>query len=137
MIVQIPKQLPRNELEQLIPKVWLTNYEKLHATSQPIQIIESSIKRNADGTVQTTFQPPRHSTGSLLVFQTMMIQPLAKEEKYFPIKVVTLNNHYVYPMRIDGHCPWDLPGSGMCDPDCDCCDNFWENKYDHPLSKKN
>ncbi|KAJ9140858.1 hypothetical protein P3X46_031453 [Hevea brasiliensis] len=136
-IVQIPRQLPRNELEQLIPKDWLTNYERLHSTSQPIQITESSFRRNPDGTVQTTFQPPRHSTGSLPVFQTMMVQPLEKEQDYYPIGAVTPDNHYIYPQKIDGHCPWDLPGSGACDEDCDCQDNYWENEYDHPLSDKN
>ncbi|KAJ9132706.1 hypothetical protein P3X46_033544 [Hevea brasiliensis] len=135
-IIQIPRQLPRNELEQLIPKDWLTNYERLHSTSQLIQIIESSFRRNPDGTVQTSFQPPRHSTGSLPIFQTMMVQPLEKEQEDFPIGTVTPDNHYIYPQKIDGHCPWDLPGSGMCDEDCDCCDNYWKNEYDHPLSDK-
>ncbi|KAJ9141153.1 hypothetical protein P3X46_031726 [Hevea brasiliensis] len=136
-IVQIPRQLPRNELEQLIPKDWLTNYESLHSTSQPIQITESSFRRNPDGTVQTSFQPPRHSTGSLPVFQTMMVQPLEKEQEDYPIRAVTPDNHYIYPQKIDGHCPWDFPGSGACDEDCDCRDNYWENEYDHPLSDKN
>ncbi|KAJ9169056.1 hypothetical protein P3X46_020524 [Hevea brasiliensis] len=136
-IVQIPRQLPKNELEQLIPKDWLTNYDRLHSTSQLIQITESSFKRNPDGTVQTSFQPPRHSTGSLPVFQTMMVQPLEKEQEDYPIGVVIPDNHYIYPQKIDGHCPWDLPGSGACDEDCDCCDNYWQNEYDHPLSDKN
>ncbi|KAJ9146940.1 hypothetical protein P3X46_029153 [Hevea brasiliensis] len=136
-IVQIPRQLPRNELEQLIPKDWLTNYERLHSTSQPIQITESSFRRNPDGTVQTSFQPPRHSTESLPVFQTMMVQPLEKEQDDYPIGAVTPDNHYIYPQKIDGHCPWDLPGSGACDEDCDCRDNYWENEYDHSLSDKN
>ncbi|KAJ9180459.1 hypothetical protein P3X46_008698 [Hevea brasiliensis] len=130
-------QLPRNELEQLIPKDWLTNYERLHSTSQPIQITESSFKRNPDGTVQTSFQPPRHSIGSLPVFQTMMVQPLEKEQDNYPVGAVTPENHYIYPQKIDGHCPWDLPGSGACDEYCDCRDNYWENEYDHPLSDKN
>ncbi|KAJ9177877.1 hypothetical protein P3X46_013034 [Hevea brasiliensis] len=107
-IVQITRQLPRNELEQLIPKDWLTNYERLHSTSQPIQITESSFRRNPDGTVQTSFQPPRHSTGSLPVFQTMMVQPLDKEQDDYLIGAVTPDNHYIYPQKIDGHCPWDL-----------------------------
>ncbi|KAJ9188069.1 hypothetical protein P3X46_003464 [Hevea brasiliensis] len=136
-IVQIPQQLPRNELEQLIPKDWLTNYERLHSTSQPIQITEYSFRRNPDGTVQTTFQPPWHSTGSLPIFQTMMIQPLEKEQDDFPIRAVTPDSHYIYPKKIDGHCPWDIPGAGECDENCDYCDNYWENEYDHPLSDKN
>ncbi|XP_048228809.1 uncharacterized protein LOC125369769 [Ricinus communis] len=36
-IVQTPRQLPREELEKLIPSVWITNYEKLHQSSQPVQ----------------------------------------------------------------------------------------------------
>ncbi|KAJ9186656.1 hypothetical protein P3X46_002203 [Hevea brasiliensis] len=136
IIVQIPTQLPRNEHEQLIPKDWLTNYERLHSTSQPIQITKSSFRRNPNGTVQTSFQPPQHSTGSLPVFQTMMVQPLEKEQEDFPIGAVTPDNHYIYPQKIDGHIP-RISGSGMCDEDCDCCDNYWENEYDHPLSDKN
>ncbi|KAJ9189598.1 hypothetical protein P3X46_000872 [Hevea brasiliensis] len=134
-IVQIPRQLPRNELEQLIPKDWLTNYERLHSTSQPIHITESSFRRNPDGTVQTSFQPPRHSTGSLPVFQTMMVQPLEKEQDDYPIGAVTPDNHYIYPQKIDGHCPWDLLCSSMRFKIAIGRDNYWENEYDHPLKE--
>ncbi|KDP35794.1 hypothetical protein JCGZ_10430 [Jatropha curcas] len=36
-IVQTPKQLPREELEKLIPSAWIANYEKLHQLPQPVQ----------------------------------------------------------------------------------------------------
>ncbi|KDP34893.1 hypothetical protein JCGZ_09181 [Jatropha curcas] len=35
IIVQTPRQLPREDLEKLIPSVWITNYEQLHQISQP------------------------------------------------------------------------------------------------------
>ncbi len=66
----------------------------------------------------------------------MMITPFPKEEKWYPIRAVTADSHYVYPMRINDHYPWDLSGSRLCDNDCDCDEDYWENEYGHPLSKK-
>lgn len=54
-IVQIPKQIPKSELLKLMPLEWLSNYEKFHQNSQPLQTIETSFETRTDGTVKLTF----------------------------------------------------------------------------------
>ncbi|KAH9716951.1 hypothetical protein KPL71_021644 [Citrus sinensis] len=57
-IIQIPRQIPRHELIKLTPLEWISNYEKFHTDSSPIQTTESMFERRTDGTVQMTFRPP-------------------------------------------------------------------------------
>ena len=39
-IIQIPKQIQKQELLQLMPLEWLSNYEQFHQNSEPIQTSE-------------------------------------------------------------------------------------------------
>ncbi|KAH9649418.1 hypothetical protein KPL70_025982 [Citrus sinensis] len=57
-IVQIPRQIPKQELLKLMPMEWLSNYEKFHQNSQPIHTSEAFFEKRDDGTVKMTFQPP-------------------------------------------------------------------------------
>ena len=57
-IIQIPRQIPRHELIKLTPLEWISNYEKFHTDSSPIQTTESMFERRTDGTVQMAFRPP-------------------------------------------------------------------------------
>jgi len=41
-----------------MPLEWISNYEKFHTNTSPIQTIESMFERRSDGTVQMTFRPP-------------------------------------------------------------------------------
>ena len=36
-IIQIPKQIQKQELLKLMPLEWLTNYEHFHQKSEPVQ----------------------------------------------------------------------------------------------------
>ena len=54
-IIQIPRQIPRHELIKLMPLEWISNYEKFHTNTSPIQTTESMFKRRFDGTVRMTF----------------------------------------------------------------------------------
>ena len=56
-IIQIPRQIPRHELIKLMPLEWISNYEKLHTNTSPIQTTESMFERISDGSVQMTFRP--------------------------------------------------------------------------------
>ncbi|KAH9680007.1 hypothetical protein KPL71_026370 [Citrus sinensis] len=40
-IIQIPRQIPKHELIKLMPLEWISNYEKFHTNSSPIETIES------------------------------------------------------------------------------------------------
>ncbi|XP_019087516.1 PREDICTED: uncharacterized protein LOC104724406 [Camelina sativa] len=54
--IHIPRQIPRDELVKLLPESWVTNYEKLHDRSTPIQSVDSSIHRRKDGAVEIAFK---------------------------------------------------------------------------------
>ncbi|KAI9071414.1 hypothetical protein K1719_046626 [Acacia pycnantha] len=62
-IIQIPRQIPKEELSQLMPMEWISNYEKLfhgiqldvYTTTPP------TIKRLPDGTKKTIFTRPSAS----------------------------------------------------------------------------
>ena len=44
---------------------------------------------------------------------------LGAAEKKLPIHAIEPNGQIIYSNKIDGHFLWDVPGSGMCEPDCD------------------
>ncbi|KAH9792731.1 hypothetical protein KPL71_004253 [Citrus sinensis] len=82
-IIQIPRQIPHHELIKLMPLEWISNYEKFHNNSAPIQTSESMFERRPDGTVRMNFQPPPSTSQPL---------PSAPQE----------------PPRCDPNCPyWD------------------------------
>ncbi|KAH9705005.1 hypothetical protein KPL70_011698 [Citrus sinensis] len=41
----------------------------------------------------------------------------------------------VYPAKQNGHFLWDAPGSGMCDPNCPCWDD-WDEDDDYATTRK-
>ena len=57
-IIQIPRQIPHHELIKLMSLEWISNYEKFHSNTAPIQTSESMFERRPDGTVRMTFRPP-------------------------------------------------------------------------------
>ncbi|CAK8533744.1 unnamed protein product [Lathyrus sativus] len=78
-IVQIPRNITREELTQLIPFEWITNYEKLHVNKRPIQSQEATFRRYVDKTDKTIFKKPDEGSSSISpIFQTIMIQPVLK-----------------------------------------------------------
>ncbi|CAN7084057.1 unnamed protein product, partial [Brassica oleracea var. botrytis] len=50
-----PRKIPRNKLVKLFQKSWVTNYGKIHETSMPIQLVDSSIHRGKDGAIEIAF----------------------------------------------------------------------------------
>ncbi|ESQ39485.1 hypothetical protein EUTSA_v10001266mg [Eutrema salsugineum] len=49
-------QIPREELVKILPESWVTNYEKLHESSVPIQSVDSSIYKIKDGAIKISFK---------------------------------------------------------------------------------
>ncbi|KAI5429496.1 hypothetical protein KIW84_034183 [Lathyrus oleraceus] len=118
-IVQIPRRITREELTQLIPFEWITNYERLHVDIRPIQSQEATFRRSIDKRVKTIFKKPDEGSTSISpIFQTMMIQPVLKED-WCPVHAVTAEGKPIYIDKIDGHFIWDVDPT-RCDPDCDC-----------------
>ena len=44
-IIQIPRQIPQQELIKLMPLEWLSNYEQFHQNSEPIQLLKVIFKK--------------------------------------------------------------------------------------------
>nr|KYP45530.1 polyprotein [Cajanus cajan] len=103
-IVQIPKQISRGDLELLIPREWISNYESYKNGQNPVVATEYSYQRLRDGSVKTIFKKkdPIKASTSNVVFSTMMIS-LGERETTVPI----------YSFM------WDIAPE-MCDSDCDC-----------------
>jgi len=56
-IVQVPRQISRDELKQLIPTEWISNYENFKKKEKQIIATEATFRRNSvDGSVKTTFK---------------------------------------------------------------------------------
>nr|KYP76023.1 polyprotein [Cajanus cajan] len=111
-IVQVPRNISREQLKELIPLQWVTNYENLHKHhGKPIQTDQATFKRSVDGTVRTIFQQPENASGP--IFQTMMLEPFVKEKR-IPIFAVHADGREIYTDRINGHFIWDVAPE-MCD----------------------
>ncbi|KAG8478431.1 hypothetical protein CXB51_028256 [Gossypium anomalum] len=78
--VHIPRKIPKNELIQLLPEKWVTDYEKLKQQSQPIQSTQSNFSSKADGTTEIRFDHGhlQKSGKGLSIFPTQLImQPVS------------------------------------------------------------
>ena len=75
-IIQIPKQIQKQELLKLMPLEWLTNYEHFHQNSKPVQTTETTFERRQNGQVKLSFQTPETklvSDTSQLSYTVMII----------------------------------------------------------------
>ena len=120
-IVQIPRQIQKQELLKLMPLEWLSNYEKFHQNSQLVQTFDALFEKRADGTVMMTFQPPNEQTPPRASFSySSMITDVPTKYEDIPIHGFASDGYSIYPDKINGHFLWDVPGSHMCDPGCPC-----------------
>ena len=125
-IIQIPKQIQKQELLKLMPLEWLTNYEYFHQNSEPVQTIESMFERRQNGQVKLSFQTPDIkpvSDSPRLSYTAMIIAVQTSQEKKLPIHGFSLEWYPVYPDKINGHFIWDVPEAHICNPDCPCLDD--------------
>ncbi|KAH9780682.1 hypothetical protein KPL71_008170 [Citrus sinensis] len=137
-IIQIPRQIPRHELIKLMPLEWISNYEQFHNNTAPIQTSESMFERRQDGTVRMTFRPPPSAPQEpprLSFTHSSMITAVQTAQEDLPITGFNSEGYPVYPTTHNGHFLWDAPGSGMCDPNCPCWDD-WEEDDDYATTRK-
>ena len=89
-IIQIPKQIQKQELLKLMPLEWLTNYEHFHQNSEPVQATEAMFERRQNGQVKLSFQIPRPQPISVtprLSYTAMITAVQTSQEKKLPIMV--------------------------------------------------
>ncbi|KAH9752088.1 hypothetical protein KPL71_014557 [Citrus sinensis] len=125
-IIQIPKQIHKQELLKLMPLEWLTNYEHFHQNSEPVQTTEATFERQQNGQVKLSFQTPetKHvSATSQLSYTAMITAVQTGQEKKLLIHGFSSEEYPVYPDNINGHFLWDVPEALMCNPDCPCLDD--------------
>ncbi|KAH9680087.1 hypothetical protein KPL71_026412 [Citrus sinensis] len=109
-----------------------------HNNTAPIQTSESMFERRQDGTVRMTFKPPPSAPQEpprLSFTFSSMITAVQTAQEDLPITGFNSEGYPVYPAKHNGHFLWDAPGSGMCDPNCPCWDD-WEEDYDYATTRK-
>ncbi|KAK2639315.1 hypothetical protein Ddye_027110 [Dipteronia dyeriana] len=127
-IIQIPKQLPREKLTEIMPLNWITNYEKAFQNTTPVVATETKFTKLADGSIQTTYEQIGTSDASTpatetaqpapSVFQILAIRPVTTEQE-IPIHHFEVDGTPVYTDKVNGHFIWDVDPD-MCDADCEC-----------------
>ncbi|KAH9658323.1 hypothetical protein KPL70_023445 [Citrus sinensis] len=94
-IIQIPKQIQKQDLLQLMPLEWLTNYEHFHQNSEPVQTTEAIFDRRPNGQVKLSFQTPDS-------------KPFLDSPQLSYTAMITA----------------DVPKAHMCNLDCPCLDDM-------------
>jgi len=108
-IIQVPRQIPREELRQFIPTEWISNYENFKKKEKPLISTEATFRRNSvDGSVKTTFKwRNEDSSGTPPVFHTMMIT-LGDKERKIPVQSFQQNGKAIFSDKLNGHFLWDV-----------------------------
>jgi hypothetical protein len=119
-IIQIPKQLPREQLKDIMPLEWITNYEKVFQNTTPVVASDTKYVKEADGSIKTIYEPLSGSDASSSssappIFQALMIRPVITEDD-IPIHSFQADGSVVYTDKINGHFIWDVDPN-MCDAD--------------------
>ncbi|KAH9724647.1 hypothetical protein KPL70_007562 [Citrus sinensis] len=125
-IIQIPKQIQKQDLLKLMPLEWLTNYEHFHQNSEPVQTTEATFDRRPNGQVKLSFQTPDTepvSNSPQLSYTAMITAVQTGQEKKLPIHGFSSEGYPVYPDKINGHFLWDVPEAHICNPNCPCLDD--------------
>ncbi|KAH9734779.1 hypothetical protein KPL71_017501 [Citrus sinensis] len=95
-------------------------------------------ERRQDGTVRMTFKPPPGAPQvppRLSFTYSSMITAVQTAQEDLPITRFNSEGYPVYPAKHNGHFLWDALGSGMCDPNCPCWDD-WEEDDDFATTRK-
>ncbi|ESQ51076.1 hypothetical protein EUTSA_v10022984mg, partial [Eutrema salsugineum] len=136
--IHIPRQIPREELVKLLPESWVTNYEKLHDNSVPIQSVDSSIYKRKDGAIEISFkqqdgEKPRHPafcTEINAISPAEEVQPLRQYLPGVPINKFNAAGDPIYAFSDEtGHKFFDV-----CD--CDYCLMSSSDEEEKPRRRK-
>ncbi|KAI9125414.1 hypothetical protein K1719_004030 [Acacia pycnantha] len=132
-IIQTPRQIPKEELAQIMPMEWISNYEKLfhgiqtdvHTTTPP------TTQDLGNGVTKTIFSRPSVS-GPRPQGRILTLTPAyTPSKKSPPIAWVNQDAKPCFVSHVNDHFLWDVPGFGMCDPNCECnTPEWWEDCSD-------
>ena len=127
---KIPKQIQKQELLQLMPLEWLTNYEQFHQNSEPVQTSQAVFERRTDGQVKLSFQTPDKPNPDppRLSYTAMITAVSTGQESNLPIYGFSSEGYPVYPDKANGHFLWDVPEAHMCNLDCPCLDDIYDDE---------
>lgn len=75
VVSRTPHQLTRDILADHLPLHWITQYEKLRKSTQPVIAADPTFQTLPDGSVKTSFKEPTEDTSTSEVFPTLMITP--------------------------------------------------------------
>ncbi|KAH9680155.1 hypothetical protein KPL71_026443 [Citrus sinensis] len=114
-IIQISKQIQKQELLQLMPLEWLTNYEQFHQNSEPVQTSQVVFERRPDRQVKLSFQSPDkpNPESPRLSYTAMITAVSTKQESNLPIYGFSSEGYRVYPDKVNSHFLWDVPEAHM------------------------
>jgi len=115
------QQIPKEDLQKLLPSSWITNYEKLHQSFIPIQSTEPEFTKKADDTVEIIFKKGESSTSPPRIFSSTisMVQP-AQDPLPVPVESFSKDGLPVYSFAQDNHVFWDTCNcDSCCNPDMD------------------
>ncbi|KAI9124125.1 hypothetical protein K1719_005425 [Acacia pycnantha] len=152
-IIQIPRQIPKEELAQIMPMEWISNYERLfHSTQTDVHTTTPPTTQDlGNGITKTIFSRPSTPGPRPPLGRLLMLRPAYTPfKKSPPIAWVDKDAKPYFVSHVNGHFLWDVPGSGMCDPHCECdTPEWWEedcsddeqglypSKYAFEKTKKN
>ncbi|KAI9109912.1 hypothetical protein K1719_018953 [Acacia pycnantha] len=136
-----------------MPMEWISNYEKLfHSTQIDVHTTTPPTTQDlGNGVTKTIFSRPSTSGPRPPPGRLLMHRPAyTPSRKSPPIAWVDQDAKPCFVSHVNGHFLWDVPGSGMCDPNCECdTPEWWEedcsddeqglypSKYAFEKAKKN
>ena len=137
-IIQIPKQIQKQELLQLMPLEWLTNYKQFHQNSEHVQTSQAIFERRSDRQVKMSFQTPDKPNPypPWLSYTTMITAVSIGQEPNLPIYGFSSEGYPVYPDKVNGHFLWDVPEAHMCNPNCPCLDDPYDDDEDFEIMRR-
>jgi len=100
----VPRQIPKADLQKLLPFSWITNYENLHQSSVPIQSTEPKFTKKVDGTIEIIFKKGDSSTSPPGIFSSSisMMQP-TQAPLLVPVESFSKDDLPIYSFSKDNH----------------------------------
>ena len=58
------------------------------------------------------------------------------QEENLPIHGFSSEGYLVYPDKVNGHFLWDVPEAHMCNPDCPCLDDPYNDEEEFEIMRR-
>ena len=122
-----------------MPLDWFSNYEQFYHNSEPIQTSEAIFERRFDGQVKTSFQTPGQSSdpeAPRLSYTAMIKEVTTGQEENLPLYGFSSKGYLVYLDKVNGHFLWDIPEAHMCNLDCPCLEDPYDDDEDFETMRR-